>query len=226
MSTKSKVINIIVGLFLLIPAIALILYANLGLDPLGCLVDSISQLTYNTTKGAVALSYGNALTCVNICFLTFHLIRNKRIPFFIFGLLMSIVLGTGIDLLSLNITFLPTTLVFNILWFVIGYLTMCLGIAFIQKGRIQKMPFEGFHEAISDIVKKDINVVRVYVEISLFIIAIILYAIVLLVVNKEFNLFNSLNVGTVFIMLLTGPTVNLIYKKIIKGEIKDEQQTN
>ncbi len=225
MSTKSKIIHIIVGSIILAPAIAFIMLSNLGLDPLGCLVDSLSQLTYSVNKGTVFITYGTMLTCVNVCFLTFHFIRKRNPMFVIFGLLMSIGLGLGIDGMCLLLANVPNDVwVLRILWFLIGFILMCIGIAIIQKGRIQKMPFEGFQEALSEIVKKDINVVRVYVEIVLEILAVIFYIVVLLAVNNpSFNIFNTVYFGTIFIMLLTGPTVNLIYKKILKGDVSNEQ---
>lgn len=224
MNLKNNIIKIAIGTILLIPAITLILHSNLGTDPLGCLIDSLSNTTYNSTTGEVFISYGVMLSIINICFLTFHFIRNRNIKFVIFGFLMSLTLGTGIDLCTKLMYLIPNdVLVIQILIFILGFVSMCLGIAFIQSGRIQKMPFEGFQEALSDIVNKDINVVRVYVEIVLMVIAVLIYLLVKFVINTNFIILESVNVGSILIMLLTGPTVNLIYKKLQKGESKNEQ---
>lgn len=131
---------------------------------------------------------------------------------------MSVVMGVIINISDLFIYLLPNEYILQkIIIFLVGFLLMCLGIALIQRGRIQKLPFEGMQQTIADMVNKDINVIRVYVEITLGIIAILIFVLIM-ILNIEVNVFETINIGTPFIMLLTGPTVNVMYKKLLKGE--------
>lgn len=216
MTTKKNVISIIAGLLILTVGIPLLIHAKLGLDPLSCFVDSLSKLT--------TIQYGTMLTIVNCFFLLFHFIKKRNIVFTGFGLLMSITMGTLINMSGYILDYVPNEYLFQqIILFICGFIAMCFGIALIQAGRVQKMPFEGFQQAVADMINKDINVIRVYVEIVLFVLAMIVYAIVILFVDLDFILYDTVNVCTIFIMLLTGPTVNLIYKKILKqGEKENE----
>lgn len=223
MENRKNIIFIISGLLILTIGLPLVIHSNLGIDPLSCLIDSLSNLTYNTETLKVFISYGTMLSIVNALFLSFHFYRNRNLKFIVIGMLMSLTLGGGIDLINLFIDIIPNTEFYQrLILFVLGFLAMGTGIAFIQVGKIQKLPFEGFQEAVSGIVKKDINVVRVYVEIALMILAVLVYLIVINFVNNDFNIFNTVYFGSIVIMLLTGPLVNLIYKTIKKGEKEDE----
>lgn len=207
---KKNIIDIALGLVIATVGIILLIHSHFGLDPLGALVNSLSILT--------TIPYGTVLPIINILFLIFIYIKNKNLKFCLIGLLMSVVMGVIINISDLFIYLLPNEYILQkIIIFLVGFLLMCLGIALIQRGRIQKLPFEGMQQTIADMVNKDINVIRVYVEITLGIIAILIFVLIM-ILNIEVNVFETINIGTPFIMLLTGPTVNVMYKKLLKGE--------
>lgn len=202
-------IKVVIGVLILSLGIGLLIQSNLGLDPLGAFVTS---LTYYTK-----LSYGIMLTVVNVVFLIIHFIKYKDIKFSIIALGLSIFMGTVIDLMMLLIVYIPnTSIIFKALLFISGFLLVAFGIAVIQAAKIQKLAFESFQLTIADSVNKDINLIRVFVEIAFAILAITLLLIATVFV--EIKITNTMNIGTIIIMLLTGPMVNVMYKKILKGE--------
>lgn len=204
-------IKVVIGVLILSVGISLLMQSNLGLDPLSAFVTS---LTYYST-----ISYGVMLTLVNIVFLIIHFIKYKDIKFSIIALGLSIIMGTVIDLLMLLIVKIPnTTILYQGILFIFGFILMSFGIAFIQFAKVQKLAFESFQLTIAESVNKDINFIRVFVEVGLAIIAIILLVIAKYVLKIDIEIFNTINIGTIIIMLLTGPTVNVMYKKILKGE--------
>ncbi len=207
---KNNIINICLGTVLLGLGLAVLLHSSLGLDPLGAFVNAWMCIT--------KLSYGVMLTIINVVFLIIHFIKYKNIKYSIIGLLMSIVLGFVIDLAFLGIVLIPNGAIWQkTIIFVIGFLLLCLAIALIQKGKVQKMPFESFQLTIAESINKDINVVRVYVEIVLGVIAIIMLLIIK-AIGVQLDFFSIINIGTIIIMLLTGPMVNVMYRKLLKGE--------
>lgn len=212
MSTKKSIIYISLGLLILTISIPLIIHANIGSDPLAAFVSSLAILT--------GLTYGTMLPTVNVLFLIVHFIKYRDIKFCLIGISMSILMGIIINLINANILIhvANTNLLIQILLFGIGFILMAIGIAMIQFGKIQKLPFEGFQLAIADTVKKDINLIRVFVEVGLAILAIILLVVLRFVLNNGVVITNFINFGTIFIMLSTGPAINFVYKKILKGE--------
>ncbi len=207
---KKSIVYIVLGLLVATVGIILLIHCSLGLDPLGAFVKALSTLT--------TIPYGTVLPIVNIGFLTYHFIKNKDIKFCIIALAMSILMGIIINVANIYIYLIPNdNLISKIILFISGFLIMSFGIAMIQRGKIQKMAFEAFQQTIAKDLNKDINFIRVFVEIALFILALLVFLVVILL-KIEVNVFETINIGTPIIMLLTGPTVNVMYKKILKGE--------
>lgn len=211
MSTKRSITFISLGLIILTIAIPFIIHANIGYDPLASFVSALSLLT--------TLQYGTMLPIVNVLFVIVHFIKYKDIKFCLIGMAMSIAMGLLLNLLNLGMVYIPNTNIFiQIILFLTGFSLTALSVAMIQYGKIQKLPFEGFHLALGETFNKDINVMRVFVEISLVILSIILLLIMKFLLNFEIDFFNIINGGTIFVMLLTGPAIGFCYKKILKGE--------
>lgn len=209
---KKNIIMICLGLIILTIGIPLLIYADLGVDPLSSFYEGLSKIT--------KISYGWILIFFNIIYVIVNFIKYKNIRFCIVGMIMAFIMGRVIDLINeYLISYIPNDyLIQQILIFLVGFIFLALGVALIQAGKVQKMPFEGFQQVIADIKGKDINVIRVYVEIALVVLALIVFLILIIFIDKEVDIFDTLNIGTLFIMLLTGPTVNVMYKKLTKGE--------
>ncbi len=203
-----KYITYSIGLLILYLGIPLIVHGSLGADPLTCFVYIISTI--------FELQLGTMLTLVNIVFLIIHFIRFRNVRFILIGFVASLIAGLIVNFGTYMFGYIPNgNYILKIIIFLVGFIMLAFGIAVIQKSSVQKMPYEGSMEVIASIVKKDINFIRVFVEVGFAIVALIIF---LILKTDTKTLFEFFNVGTVFIMLLTGPCVHVMYKKILKGE--------
>ena len=202
---KRQIVYFISGLILVIISIPLNVYAKLGCDPLSSLSTSISK--------ASGITFGTILILLNIIFIMIHLLYFKNLRYAIIAFSCSLATGIGVDLINLIIKEIPNNLIYQkIIILLSAYIIMCFGVALIQKSHFQKMAFESFQEVLSKIFKKDINFIRVIVEILCVLCAFLIFEIF------KIAYLDYINFGTLFMMFSTGPGIYLVYKKILKGE--------
>lgn len=217
MINKKQIFIYLLGIIILSTASQIILQANIGSSA----VSSFSMILY-LIIGKV--SYGTMLFIMNICFVLIFLLVYKNIKYAIISLCFSLFASFYIDFVRwLFVTKLPNDeIYFQIPLFIIGFVTMSFGIALVQYSNLVKLPFELLQQAISKLVKKDLNFVRVFVEVSLVIITVVLFVV------SDNPLLNFINIGTLITMLLTGPLVynfNNFFKKINLLKKENENET-
>ncbi len=215
MFSKKQLIIYILGILILSTASQIILQANIGSSA----VSSFSMILY-LMFGKV--SYGTMLFIMNICFVLIFLLVYRNLKYSIISLCFSLSASFYIDFVRwLFVTSLPNEEIYQqVILFITGFVTMSFGIALVQYSKLVKLPFELLQQAISKLVKKDINFVRVFVEVSLVIITVILFV----VSNNE--LYKFINVGTLITMFLTGPLVYNFNKFFTKINLIKKENEN
>ncbi len=204
MTLKKKVIIYIMGVFVLTITVPLLVHSNVGTSPITSLVMSLVEST--------KLSFGTIFFCLNTMFALFHLLIFKNIRFAICALLSALIQNILMDVVRAVIIFIPNDqIIIQIITFILSFSGFVFGVALTQKAQVQKMPFEGFQAVLAKLFKKDINFVRVFLEISLVLISTFIF-----IITKN-NMFTYINIGTLFIMLATGPSVHFVHKYLLKG---------
>lgn len=209
MKMKFKIIFFAVGAFFVATALAFIIKAKLGSDPLTSFLQVVNVLTDGV------LSVSMVLLICNTIFLLIHLAYFKNIRFVIVAFITALGVSGVLQLWQMALSSLPDTEIWQqIIYFMIGFLFLSFGIACAQKSAFQKMAFEGFQEVIATATKKNINLIRVFVEVGF----VILSATLFLATGNQSEMKSAIFVGTIIMMFGTGPFIELFYRTILRGE--------
>lgn len=81
-------------------------------------------------------------------------LRKKFVPSYLFSFVVGFVFGEMMDVHELWITRLPMTIPLRILYFVLSYIILCIGIALSNRCKLPIIPTDLFPRELSEIIRK------------------------------------------------------------------------
>ena len=106
---------------------------------------AFNQVFPKLTLGTWTYLFQGLLIC------TLMVMRKKFVPSYLFSFVVGFAFGELMDLHELWITRLPLTIPLRILYFVLSYLIICIGIALSNRGQLPIIPTDLFPRELSDI---------------------------------------------------------------------------
>jgi len=150
-----------------------------------------------------ALTAGTWSTIIMIVLLIILIVLTKKsIKSAIMSLLLSFAFGGLIDLASILLKGLPTAMGWRVLYYVIGFLTIPLGITFFVKSGYPMLPFDSFVRDLSSYYGWKFSITKTIFDI-IFVSFSVLFSIFALGGLKE------VGIGTVISALFTGYIIRL-----------------
>lgn len=177
--------------------IALMTKSNFG-------ISSISSVPYVFSQALSILSFGTwNYTFQTILIISLMILSKKINLSYIFSFIMGLAFGKMIDVHELWICFLPDSLIWHIIYFIISFFILAFGICLSNNSMLPIIPTDTFPRDISVILKKPYKYIKTTFDVCCLTTTIIISIFIL---HKAVGV----GVGTVICALTTGKVVSLI----------------
>lgn len=127
--------------------VVLMLYSNAGISAISSVPYAFSEVFPALSLGTWTYLFQGALV------LTLIILRKKFIPQYLFSFVVGFFFGEFLDLHEMWINILPTSLSCRILYFIISYVLLSLGIALSNRCKMPIVPTDLFPRELADITK-------------------------------------------------------------------------
>ena len=136
-------------------AVVLMLYSGAG-------ISAISSVPYAFSEVLPKLSLGTwTYIFQGLLVLTLMILRKKFVPQY----LCSFFFGKLLDVHEMWINILPTAIGYRILYFIISYVLICIGIALSNRCGLPIVPTDLFPRELSQIIKKKYSIVKISFDV-------------------------------------------------------------
>ena len=204
----NRILVYVVGLFIMAFGVSLSLKSNLGVSPVNSLPNEIS-LVMNSF--GINLSLGNAVIIIFSCYVLVQiLIKRRRFPLIdLTQVIFSIVFGyfTNFTGMITNPSSYLTSLPMRLLFMAISMVFIAFGVSIYMNAKLVNMPMEGMTLAISEALGKPFARVKIVVDCSTVILALVLSLVFL-------HGIEGVGVGTVLAAVCVGLLVKPIQKLV------------
>lgn len=204
----NRILVYVVGLFIMAFGVSLSLKSNLGVSPVNSLPNEIS-LVMNSF--GINLSLGNAVIIIFSCYVLVQiLIKRRRFPLIdLTQVIFSIIFGyfTNFTGMITNASSYLTNLPMRLLFMAISMVFIAFGVSIYMNAKLVNMPMEGMTLAISEALGKPFARVKIVVDCSTVILALVLSLVFL-------HGIEGVGVGTVLAAVCVGLLVKPIQKLV------------
>lgn len=176
--------------------VVLMLYSAAG-------ISAISSVPYAFSEVFPALSLGTwTYIFQGLLVMSLMIMRKKFVPSYLFSFVVGFVFGELLDLHELWINVLPDSLPWRIVWFVVSYVLLSIGIAISNRCGLPIVPTDLFPRELSDITRVGYPKIKICFDVSC------------LVVTAALTFFGlgrieGLGIGTVLAAFTMGKAVGL-----------------
>ena len=198
----------VVGLFIMAFGVSLSLKSNLGVSPVNSLPNEISLVA---NSFGINLSLGNAVIIIFSCYVLVQiLIKRRRFPLIdLTQVVFSVIFGyfTNFTGMLTNASSYLTSLPLRLLFMAVSMVFIAFGVSIYMNAKLVNMPMEGMTLAISEQLGKPFARVKVVVDCSTVILALVLSLVFL-------HGIEGVGVGTVLAAVCVGLLVKPIQKLV------------
>ena len=198
----------VVGLFIMAFGVSLSLKSNLGVSPVNSLPNEISLVA---NSFGINLSLGNAVIIIFSCYVLVQiLIKRRRFPLIdLTQVIFSVIFGyfTNFTGLLTNASSYLASLPLRLLFMAVSMVFIAFGVSIYMNAKLVNMPMEGMTLAISEQLGKPFARVKVVVDCSTVILALVLSLVFL-------HGIEGVGVGTVLAAVCVGLLVKPIQKLV------------
>lgn len=125
--------------------VVLMLYSGAG-------ISAISSVPYAFSEVLPALTLGTwTYIFQGLLVLTLMIMRKKFVPSYLFSFVVGFVFGKLLDLHEMWINTLPDNIIMRVIYFIISYVLICIGIALSNRCGLPIVPTDLFPRELSDI---------------------------------------------------------------------------
>ena len=207
-SLLRRILVYVVGLFIMAFGVSLSLKSNLGVSPVNSLPNEISLVA---NSFGINLSLGNAVIIIFSCYVLVQiLIKRRRFPLIdLTQVIFSVIFGyfTNFTGLLTNASSYLTSLPLRLLFMAVSMVFIAFGVSIYMNAKLVNMPMEGMTLAISEQLGKPFARVKVVVDCSTVILALVLSLVFL-------HGIEGVGVGTVLAAVCVGLLVKPIQKLV------------
>ena len=207
-SLLRRILVYVVGLFIMAFGVSLSLKSNLGVSPVNSLPNEISLVA---NSFGINLSLGNAVIIIFSCYVLVQiLIKRRRFPLIdLTQVIFSVIFGyfTNFTGMLTNASSYLTSLPLRLLFMAVSMVFIAFGVSIYMNAKLVNMPMEGMTLAISEQLGKPFARVKVVVDCSTVILALVLSLVFL-------HGIEGVGVGTVLAAVCVGLLVKPIQKLV------------
>ena len=144
--------------------VVLMLYSNAGISAISSVPYAFSQVFPFLSLGTWTYIFQGLLV------LSLMIMRKKFVPSYLFSFVVGFVFGELLDLHELWIGVLPDSLPWRIVWFVLSYCLISIGIAMSNRCGLPIVPTDLFPRELSDITKIGYPKIKIGFDVSCLVI--------------------------------------------------------
>lgn len=140
--------------------VVLMLYSGAG-------ISAISSVPYAFSEVLPALTLGTwTYIFQGLLVLTLMIMRKKFVPSYLFSFVVGFVFGKLLDLHEMWINTLPDNIIMRIIYFIISYVLICVGIALSNRCGLPIVPTDLFPRELSDITGVKYSKIKIGFDIT------------------------------------------------------------
>jgi len=140
--------------------VVLMLYSGAG-------ISAISSVPYAFSEVLPALTLGTwTYIFQGLLVLTLMIMRKKFVPSYLFSFVVGFVFGKLLDLHEMWINALPDNIIMRVIYFIISYVLICIGIALSNRCGLPIVPTDLFPRELSDITGVKYSKIKIGFDIT------------------------------------------------------------
>ncbi|WP_455527724.1 DUF6198 family protein [Huintestinicola sp.] len=140
--------------------VVLMLYSGAG-------ISAISSVPYAFSEVLPALTLGTwTYIFQGLLVLTLMIMRKKFVPSYLFSFVVGFIFGKLLDLHEMWINTLPDNIIMRIIYFIISYVLICIGIALSNRCGLPIVPTDLFPRELSDITGVKYSKIKIGFDIT------------------------------------------------------------
>ena len=184
-------------------AVILMLYSGSG-------ISAISSVPYAFEKVFPVITLGTWTYIFQaLLILSLMILRKKFVPAYLCSFLVGFAFSEFLDVNEAWINILPKTIPLRVLYFVVSYLLICIGIALSNRCGLPIIPTDLFPRELSEIIKVKYSKVKVSFDVICLTITACMTGLIL-------GHINGLGIGTVLAAFTMGKVIGLIGDRMDK----------
>ena len=184
-------------------SVVLMLYSGSGISAISSVPYAFSEVFKELSLGTWTYIFQGALV------LSLMILRRKFVPSYLFSFVVGFAFGEMLDVHQLWITTLPQTIPLRILYFIISYLIICIGIAISNRCGLPIIPTDLFPRELEDITKVKYSKIKIAYDV-------ICLTITAILTGFGLGHIEGLGIGTVLAAFTMGKVVGLIGESMDK----------
>ena len=173
------------------------LYSNAGISAISSVPYAFSEVFPALSLGTWTYLFQGALV------LALMILRKKFVPQYLFSFVVGFFFGEFLDMHELWIGILPTSLGWRILYFIISYLLLSLGIALSNRCKMPIVPTDLFPRELEDITKIPYSRIKIAFDVICLLVTACLTGLLS-------GHIKGLGIGTVLAAFTMGKAVALV----------------
>ena len=173
-------------------------------------ISAISSVPYAFSEVLPVLTLGTwTYIFQGLLVITLMVLKRKFVPSYLFSFVAGFLFGELMDIHELWITKLPMSIPLRIIYFVLSYIILCIGIALSNRCRLPIIPTDLFPRDLSEIIKKPYSRVNITFDVTCLLVTACLTFFAL-------GKISGLGIGTVAAAFTMGKGVAIAGKLIDK----------
>lgn len=177
--------------------VVLMLYSGSGISAISSVPYAFSEVFKNISLGTWTYIFQGVLV------MSLMILRKKFVPTYLFSFVVGFIFGEMLDVHELWINVLPHTIIWRIVYFIISYLLISIGIALSNRCCLPIIPTDLFPRELSDIFNTAYSKIKITFDVTcLFITAGMTFIIL--------GHLDGLGIGTILAAFTMGKMVGII----------------
>lgn len=182
-------------------AVVLMLYSGSG-------IPAISSVPYAFSEVFAKISLGTwNYIFQGLLILSLMIMRKKFVPQYLFSFVVGFVFSEMLDVNEMWIGILPTGIGYRIVYFVISYLLVCVGIALSNRCCLPIIPTDLFPRELSNITKIKYSKIKIGFDVGSLVVTSFMTCIIL-------GHLDGLGIGTILAAFTMGKVIGMIGDKM------------
>lgn len=144
--------------------VLLMLQSGSGISAISSVPYAFSEVFPHLTLGTWTYIFQGLLV------LTLMILKKRFVPSYLFSFVAGFLFGELMDIHELWITKLPMSIPFRIVYFVLSYVILCIGIALSNRCRLPIIPTDLFPRDLSEIIEKPYSRVKITFDVTCLIV--------------------------------------------------------
>lgn len=177
--------------------VVLMLYSGTGISAISSVPYAFSEVFPKITLGTFTYMFQGLLV------LSLMILRKKFVPSYLFSFVVGFIFGECIDMHNMWVPMLPTAIGFRIMYFIISYCLISLGIALSNRCKLPIIPTDLFPRELADITGVAYSRIKISFDVICLAVTACLTGLILGHVK-------GLGIGTVVAAFTMGKAIGLV----------------